>query len=97
MFHSAVAHATDDLFVNKWKFNHDKSKLVGQRLSIKNVGADEYEFNDGAMKRLIVTEVTAKLWGVRRDGPEKLGRGGSRAHVVEASCVRMKFSMEDIL
>jgi hypothetical protein len=50
--------AADDPFIGKWKFNRDKSKLIGQRVKIEDLGANTYKFDDGAVPQVIIADGT---------------------------------------
>lgn len=50
--------AANDPFVGKWKYNPDKSTVVGQRIKVEDLGANKYKFDDGAVVEVIVADGT---------------------------------------
>jgi len=50
--------AANDPFVGKWKYNPDKSKVVGQRFKVEDLGANKYKIDGGAVAQVVVADGT---------------------------------------
>lgn len=58
VFVAGCITAADDPFVGKWKYNQNKSKDVGMRLKIDDLGANKYKFDNGAVQQVLVADGT---------------------------------------
>src|SRR5947199_10364693 len=57
-FVTILLTAADNPFVGQWKVNPDRSKVSGQTQTIRDLGVNKYEFNNGATTYTIVADGT---------------------------------------
>jgi hypothetical protein len=55
---TVLLSAADTPFVGQWKLNPDRSKVSGQTQTIRDLGGNKYEFNNGATTYTIVADGT---------------------------------------
>src|SRR5438477_13094420 len=50
--------AADDPFVGKWKLNQERSKIVGEEMTIEELGDNKYKFSFGNVSDTITADGT---------------------------------------
>jgi hypothetical protein len=55
---AAVLSAADNPFVGQWKLNIDRTRMNGQTQTVRDLGGNKYEFDNGAVSYTIVANGT---------------------------------------